>query len=355
MNKIVIFFVIPNLKAGGAQRIMSYLAQNINSSLFLVKLIIVGVKNSDDFTVKDIDVLYLNKTRVLTAIPTLFRLFFQEKPSIVFGSIGHVNMLLGFFAFIFRKIKFVGRESSVFSERIKYSSPKSNFFFFLMKFLYSKLTGIICQSNDMRDDLIKSFNLSPLKLFTINNPITELKIFDKKVFNSDKVKFITIGRLSKEKGILRVLKSLSKLNKYNFEYTLIGSGSMHDEIIKEVDKLNLKNNFIYVPHSNNVLEYLSNHDYFLQGSYVEGFPNTLLESCSVGTPFIAYNAPGGTKEIFQSGVNGYLVNSDEEFTYALSDIKNLKKLNRSHVMSSVVDKFSEKRILGEYENYFLSI
>ena len=52
---------------------------------------------------------------------------------------------------------------------------------------------------------------------------------------------------------------------------------------------------------------------FIQGSYVEGFPNAVLESCSVGTPVVAINCPGGTKEIIEHATNGFLVVSDDDF------------------------------------------
>ena len=51
-----------------------------------------------------------------------------------------------------------------------------------------------------------------------------------------------------------------------------------------------------------IIDYLSDSDFFIQGSYVEGFPNSVLESCSVGTPVIAFNCPGGTKEIICAAI-----------------------------------------------------
>ena len=45
----------------------------------------------------------------------------------------------------------------------------------------------------------------------------------------------------------------------------------------------------------------------IQTSEYEGYPNVLIESIALNTPVIAFDCPGGTKEIIQEGLNGYLV------------------------------------------------
>ena len=42
-----------------------------------------------------------------------------------------------------------------------------------------------------------------------------------------------------------------------------------------------------------------NHELLIRA--VEGFPNVLIESCVVGTPILAFNAPGGLDEIIEKG------------------------------------------------------
>ena len=94
---------------------------------------------------------------------------------------------------------------------------------------------------------------------------------------------------------------------------------------------------------------------FIQGSFVEGFPNALLESCAVGTPVIAYNAPGGTKEIIEDDINGYLVTSSEEFLQKLEYALIKKDWNPEKIRNSVVKKFSSKEIINKYETIFTEL
>ena len=84
-----------------------------------------------------------------------------------------------------------------------------------------------------------------------------------------------------------------------------------------VNKLDLSSKITHVPFTDKVPEYLKESDIFLQGSFVEGFPNALLESCAVGTPVIAFNALGGIDEIIQDGVNGFMVDNIDDLRIEL--------------------------------------
>ena len=125
-----------------------------------------------------------------------------------------------------------------------------------------------------------------------------------------------------------------------------------NEIKEKTVQLGLYNKICLIPFTHKVLDIVSKNDYFLQGSYVEGFPNALLESCTVGTPVIAFNAPGGTKEIVVDGINGFLVENEFEFITVLIDINALKSIDRDEVKRSVMSKFNAEGIIKKYENLF---
>lgn len=356
MHQIKILFIVPNLSAGGAQRVVTFLSKNIDSSIFSVKLIVLGFKKATAFNLDNVNVSYLNKPGLLAAIPIIVKSIKKEQPHIVFSSISHINVILGFLALYFKKIKFVAREASVVSSRVAFSSFKERVFNSLIKISYQNFQKIVCQSNDMKNDFIENYQLSEEQLVLINNPITEIAPLDKREGILNIVKFVTVGRLTEIKGHLRILDSLSKITDFDFTYTIIGSGHLQHKIEEKVKNLNLGDKVFYIPFTSEVLAELKKHDYFLQGSYVEGFPNALLESCSVGTPVIAFNAPGGTKEIVENGVNGFLVEDEKEF---VATIKNLQKLKSIHspeiIANSVLNKFNATKILESYSALFRTL
>ncbi|CAA9203394.1 glycosyltransferase [Flavobacterium collinsii] len=351
-NKKKVLFVLPTLGAGGAERVMSFVCKNLDNNLFDAKLIVLGFQKDNVFDVENVSVTYLNKSRLLLAIPALFKVIIQEKPSFVIGSIIHVNVMMGFFSVFLRKIKFIGREASVVSKMNEFSTFNSKFKTLLIKVFYPRLTFLVCQSEDMRKDFISTFNLKSSSLVLIHNPITfKLKeeLEQRNSYNLDNVNFVTVGRLSGEKGYFRIIEGLSKIQGYSFSYCIIGCGPLEKQIKQLVEKYGLSDKVSFIPFTSNVLGELINKDYFIQGSYVEGFPNALLESCTVGTPVIAFNALGGTKDIVMNGENGFLVENENDFSSLLNNLDRLKSIERSKVKLSVINKFNSEKILSQYE------
>ena len=354
-TKINITFVLPSLVAGGAERVISFIAQNIDAEKFNSTILITGHQKDTVYPIENIKVEYLEKKRVLNAVSKLFMYLTTRKPDVVLSSIGHLNTVMGLMSPCFPKIKFVIREASVVSamnsiNRIKRTITIFNKLRSVMSHLSYKLVdNIICQSKDMADDFIAIYKVPKQKLAIINNPITQtLPLFKVKEPSSEIVKFITVGRLSEEKGQLRILKLLSKL-KFKFHYTIIGTGPLKTKIFEAIQIYNLTTNITYIPFTSNISKYMSSSDLFLQGSYVEGFPNTVLESCFFGTPVLAFNVPGGTKEIIIHKENGYLAETEEEYEFYLNNRLNLTP---TEIRKSVTDRFDKLKIIKQYETLF---
>jgi len=351
-----ILFILPNLSAGGAERVFSFLVQNINSEKYERNLLIIaGCKEDAEFTLKNINVEFLEKKRVLSAIPQIFMYLIKHKPDVILSSIGHLNTVMGLMSPFFPKAKFIIREASVISAMNQVSQTNKSLSFtgivgsILSRLSYKLVDTVICQSKDMADDFIKIYQIPIHKTAIINNPITNS--FPVKTINdsSDKiVKFITVGRLSKEKGHIRIIEMLAKL-KFEFHYTIIGKGPLKKDIFNVIEKYNLNDKVTLIPFTKDVSNYMSLNHLFLQGSYVEGFPNTVLESCYAGTPVIAFNVPGGTKEIINHEINGYLVETEEDYLHYL---KNRLPLTPKEVRNSVEIKFNKQKIISQYEALF---
>lgn len=351
-NKIKIAFILPTLSAGGAERILTFLAQNVNKMIFDSQLLIIGNESNAAYCTKNVTTIFLNKKRVLFGIPSLIVFLKKNRPDIVISSIGHLNTVFGLLAPFFPNCKFVIREASVISEMGKFSNS-NKLYDILAKIAYKKVDAVICQSNDMAIDFKEIHNIPDKKISVINNPITELLPLKNKSSLNKPIKFITIGRLSKEKGHGRLLEILAKIS-YPFQYTIVGSGPEKKEINEKISELGLEDFITHIPFTTEIGKVLGEHDLFLQGSYVEGFPNAVLESCVVGTPIIAFNAPGGTKEIIKDGINGYLVSNPDEFiTKLISFDKN--KWDPQIIRDSVIEKFDQQNILRQYEGLLLNL
>ena len=345
-----ILFILPTLTAGGAERVISFIAQNIDRKKYEPLLLVIGHEKDSAYDISGIPLFFLNKERLLYAIPSLFAKLKEINPRIVLSSIGHLNTILGLMSPLFPKTKFIIREASVISSIGNFASKKSSLKR-LSKLAYSWVDGVICQSQDMAEDFYNLFKIPPHKIFVINNPITQKEIPPIKESENYSYTFITVGRLSKEKGHLRILDILANLNE-DFRYLIIGDGPERKIIFDYAKKIGIDSKIKHIPYTDNVFQYLRKSLLFLQGSYVEGFPNAVLESCIVGTPVLAFNVPGGTKEIIVHEENGFLV--DNENLY-LAYLKKRPFLNPQKVRESVMVKFDKDVIISRYENLIENI
>ncbi|WP_178985253.1 glycosyltransferase [Winogradskyella helgolandensis] len=351
-NKINIVFALPNLLPGGAERVFSYIAQNIDSKKFNATLLIVGYSKDASYDIKNIDLVFLEKSRVKDGLFALYKYIRKHKPDILVSAIGHLNLVVAYMSIFFPKTKFIAREVTVLSlDTAFFKTKKFNPLAFISENRFNYFDKIICQSQDMLDDIKNSYRIKANKMVVINNPITDGFKLKQTQSNSNQIQFITVGRLSKEKGYERILKLLSKLD-FPFHYTIIGDGIEKEHIFSLIENYSLKDKITHIEFTKEVSKYLKKSDFFLQGSYFEGFPNCLIESCAVGTPVIAFKAPGGTKEIIENGVNGYLVDSEDEYLEKLMDSH---KFNPIDVRESVFKKFNKDLIIHEYEDLFINI
>lgn len=355
-KKINIVFALPTLYAGGAERVMSYIAQKINKEKFNATLLIIGFSKDASYDIKGIDVIFLERPRVLTGALPFFNFIRKSKPDIIISAIGHLNSLTAIFSLFFPRIKFIAREVNVLSVLSKYENErkKNSILGSLTNRRFILFDKVVCQSKDMLDDFVKNFNIKKNKLIVINNPISDnFKLKNVRSVNNP-IQFITIARLDGEKGHDRILKALSKVN-FDFNYTIIGAGSLEKEIFSMIKDYELGNNITYIPFTKDVVKYLSESDLYLQGSYTEGFPNSIIESCMVGTPVLAFNAPGGINEIIYNNVNGVIVENIDEYVQELNKISSNYLFIPENVSISVQKRYNSKLIIKEYENLFINV
>lgn len=128
---------------------------------------------------------------------------------------------------------------------------------------------------------------------------------------SDKVSFLFIARLIKEKGVALYMEAAKALKaKYpKAEFHLIGAPEISPSAISEEELKQLHKEGIIIFHGKqrNIEEHLHEKDIFVLPSYYrEGLPRTSLEACACGNPIITTDSVG-CRESVKEGVNGFLI------------------------------------------------
>ncbi|MGV8172447.1 MAG: glycosyltransferase family 4 protein [Candidatus Woesearchaeota archaeon] len=120
-----------------------------------------------------------------------------------------------------------------------------------------------------------------------------LKIKDEKVISF-------VGRIIYAKGVHDLLEATKDID--DIKVLIIGNGNYLDTLRKKYPHAK----YLGQKNSAEIRKYLSITDIFVNPSYAEGLPTSVLEAGAVGTCCIATDV-GGTREIIEDGVDGCLI------------------------------------------------
>lgn len=352
-----ILFILPDLETGGAERIVTTLANHLPREKFIPKIALLRKQGGYlDFVKEDVEVIDLKTQRIRHAIKPILSTIRKEKPDVVFSGFGEVNAYISFFTRFFRKTKFIARETNVVSQHV--TRPEIKFFY---KF-YNNYDKIICQSDDMQNDLLKHFNIKPNKMIKINNPVDFQFINDKleqaekpKLFDTDYKNVVAIGNLSARKGFDNLLKVFSHLKEEKIKLHILGDGRDKEMLHQMKEDLGLSH-VIFHGQQKNPYPFLKFADLFILSSRYEGFPNVLLEAGACGTYALANNCPGGINEIIQQYINGEIreIENHKDFADKVKELVN-QTHNKDEIISSIQSRFSKEIILKQYEDILTNI
>ena len=357
MKKISILFILPDLETGGAERIVTTIANHLPRDKFEPKIMLLRKEGGYlEFLKDDVEIIDLKTPRIRHSLKPILKEIRKRKPDIVFSGFGEVNAYLALFIKFFPKIKFIARETNVVSKHV--TRKEIRFFY---KF-YNNYGKIICQSNDMQNDLIENFKIKKEKLIKINNPVDfefineKLAISEKPVtFKDDYKNIVGIGNLSSRKGFDNLLKVFSHLKNEKIVLHILGDGR-DKELLHQMKKDLGLENVIFHGQQKNPYRFLKFADLFILSSRYEGFPNVLLEAGACGTFSLANNCPGGINEIIQPRINGEISNIENHQEFANKILSVLKETHDTDtIKNSISSRFSKDIILDKYENIFKEI
>lgn len=358
-TRVRLLIITPTLEGGGSEKFVSLLCSHINTNIFSVCLVVVNNTNPF-FKIENpaIEIINLGKNRVLFSLSAIKKVVNNFKPDIIFSTANHLNLYLAIFKNRFSSnIKFVAREASIVSINSKQVKMPALYNWLIKKY-YSRFDMIICQSAYMQQDLVKHYRVSAEKTMVVHNATAEVMHIPAqpaKQNNEQVYKFITVARLSNEKGIERLIHAVGLLS-VSFKYFIIGEGSKRKDLQQLIDTLQLQDKVFLSGEKKSPFSGLEDADLFLMGSYYEGFPNVLLEAGAHGIPVVAFNTPGGIAEIIANNENGLLVADNDIITFA-SAIKNALASNfdREQIIETTKKRFSISSMMAAVENIFLKL
>lgn len=344
-NKInKISFVITDMSSGGAERVMSLLANYF--SRVGIETQIIAIKSDRKIYPLDERVRFhyigCPNGNVMKFLYRLKAIRDEVADSdIVISFLWHCNVYT-LLSNLFSRVPIVISERSDPASEMR---GKFRYFKWFRNLVYRRADKIVFQTQDAKKYYKGKLNK---KGEVIPNPLTP-NLPDP--IDERHKELIAAGRLTAQKNMKMMVAAFEKIHNVFPDYKLIIYGEGEDRIAieREIKDKKLGANILMPGFCNNLPEKMKTAKLFLSTSNFEGISNSIIEALALGVPVIATDCPvGGSKEFVKSNYNGTLVAMNDEKAFGdavvvlLSDKKRWKEYSTNAV--SIREKLSVETI-----------
>lgn len=169
---------------------------------------------------------------------------------------------------------------------------------------------------------------------------------------------VSAGRLSPEKNHMSMIEAarIALSGRDNLYFAVFGDGQLRQQLENKVADLNLEGRFLLPGFRKDFASFVQAADIFMLPSFTEGLPNVVLEAFAARRPVVA-TAVGGTPEVVEDGVSGYLVQPHEVEKMAdclirLADSPTLRETMGMKGYERVKEHFTFESQTAQYEELY---
>lgn len=343
-----IIIIAANLNSGGAERVMSLLANQFIENGYEVEFA---------FLKKDIRFYPLHdKVKVKIAekecgsdslikkLLWMRKYIRQNKPDVVFA---------------FRIAIYCVTIPSLIGARIPIIASERNDprFYSLKLRLLQKILLPLTDRFVVQTQHIKDYfpTFIQKKTDIIFNPVTD-KVFSLPDIPKEK-QIISVGRLHSQKNQKMMVEAFARISQQFPEWKLViyGEGPERDSLERMIQdsRLKIKDKVLLPGRSENIIEELNKSEIFAFSSDYEGMSNAVVEAFCVGLPIITTKV-SGTEDIIIDGENGFLLERNditgmEKAMRKLMSDENLRK-KMGDINKTKSEIFNMNKIFIQWEN-----
>lgn len=350
-------FLINDLSSGGAERATASLANYF----------VAQGEHVDIITFKDTESFYPLDSRVniscahlanldksasakriyLTAkrIAKLRYLIRKKKLDVLIG----MSFYMVWYAVLSTKFT---RTKSVGTERTNpYTYKATKMHTLLRKTFYHFTNGYVFQTQKAADFFSKNHKRDAI----IPNAIYNEKIYSLSPPENREKTICGVGRLCQLKRFDILIESFALISKQIPDYTLViyGEGEKREELQDLIYSLGLQEKISMPGAFHNAVEFVNNASVFVLSSELEGMPNALMESMSMGVPCVSTRCNMGPEELIDDGVNGLLVNVNDKQQMAYAVLKVIKNNELARTLSENAVKLLDTNSIDKISNRWL--
>lgn len=341
-----IIFTVANMAGGGAERVISILANRLAAGRNRVTIVMTA-GNRLDYTLNPrVEVVSVGEITGGSMVKRVQRIrnlrrIFRKKQKAVLVSFGLGSN------FYTAAAHFGLKNPLIISER---NDPGACPHPHLRNMVFGCANKLVFQTKEAASCFPKSLQK---KGVVIANPISENIM---PPYQGERKKRIAaVGRLEPQKNYALLLRAFSKFHNRFPEYTLhiFGDGYMKDGLQKKAWDMGISDAVIFEGFAKDVHSKIRDASMYVLSSDYEGISNALLEAMALGIPVISTDCPiGGSRLCIQNEVNGLLVPVRDENAMAGAMCRlaqNMKFADRiGQEAVKVKERFSEANITKQW-------
>jgi GalNAc-alpha-(1->4)-GalNAc-alpha-(1->3)-diNAcBac-PP-undecaprenol alpha-1,4-N-acetyl-D-galactosaminyltransferase len=306
--------LISSLGPGGAERVMSLLADGLVARGHEVSLITLSHAGKD-FYALDPRVqrrglgLLGDSTHLLSAIHAnirriraLRRAIRTAAPEVVLAFVTHMNVLA--------LIACVGlRARVVVSERVDPTSHSEGRLWQALRTLtYRRADAVVVQTESVAR-WFRARSWRRERVIVIPNPVMRAAESAQAQLLPPRPFVLGAGRLVHQKGFDILIRAFGLLAAGTPQLRLViaGEGPDAQQLRQLAAALGLESRVLFLGNVENLSALMRSAEAFVLSSRYEGFPNVLLEALASGLPVVSTDCPSGPREILRDGEFGLLV------------------------------------------------
>ena len=194
-----------------------------------------------------------------------------------------------------------------------------------------------------------TFNVVPNGVITQNflyNSQIRDKIRKRMGIKDNEIVIGSVGRLENVKNHIFLIDIMKKIGN-NYKYIIVGSGPLHDNLMKNIIDYGLQNKVYIIENTPNVNEFYQAFDLLAMPSIFEGLPMTCVEAQFSGLPLILSDRISRDAELSDNVT--FLPLQEDKWIEKIDSFK--KNMNRSSI-DCRLEKYDSKNIASYLTELF---
>ena len=353
----MIVFYLPNLRSGGAERVMVNLINYYFENETFELCLLLGKREGKllDQLPNNLTIYTLHAGSAKRSVVPLIRFCNQHQPTAIFATLGASWAMALAKPFISKQIKVINRlGNTIGAEKLLYSNKIKRWMYIFANKLIGKASDLlIFQCNYMAEDYLRETGIHVKQYAVIYNPVNVSQIQQLALAPTPQsYDLLAVGRLDPQKDYVNLINACRLLKEKGVAFTIgiLGDGKLLDTLSALVQANDLSAHVYLLGYLKNPYSYISKSKFLVSSSLYEGFSNVIIESLCLGTPVIATDCPGGNKETIYAD-NGYLCELGNSIALAdtmATALMEQRRFNPLDISNEAISRYSLPMIAKQY-------